>query len=144
MLQGSPNQAKWVTSSPWFQWNRPISVKKSEVLVLVHIFFTNNHTFSSIFTFPCSWNLTHTGFDVQYFIPNSLIASFLRSLCSTFVLWKVGEHAVVGKETLKVCQLFPHFALKSREREVKSPCFYYVWWALVLYKIFMEIVQFLI
>jgi hypothetical protein len=22
------------------------------------------------------------------------------------------------------------FALKSREREVKSPCFYYVWWAL--------------
>jgi hypothetical protein len=23
-----------------------------------------------------------------------------------------------------------HFALKSREREVKSPCFYYVWWAL--------------
>jgi hypothetical protein len=24
--QGSPNQAKWATSSPWFQWNRPISV----------------------------------------------------------------------------------------------------------------------
>jgi hypothetical protein len=43
---------------------------------------------------------SHTGFDVQYFIPNSLIASFLRSLCSTFVLWKVGGHAVVGKETL--------------------------------------------
>jgi hypothetical protein len=50
---------------------------------------------------PCSWNLTHTGFDVQYFIPNSLIASFLRSLSHTFVLWKVGGHAVVGKETLK-------------------------------------------
>jgi hypothetical protein len=28
MFQGSPNQAKWATSSPWFQWNRPISVKK--------------------------------------------------------------------------------------------------------------------
>ena len=26
--QGSPNQAKWTTSSPWFQWSRPISVKK--------------------------------------------------------------------------------------------------------------------
>jgi hypothetical protein len=26
--QVSPNQAKWATSSPWFQWNRPISVKK--------------------------------------------------------------------------------------------------------------------
>ena len=25
---------------------------------------------------------------------------------------------------------FQNFALKSREREVKSPCFYYVWWAL--------------
>jgi hypothetical protein len=24
----SPNQAKWATSSPWFQWSRPISVKK--------------------------------------------------------------------------------------------------------------------
>jgi hypothetical protein len=27
-LQGSPNQAKWATSSSWFQWSRPISVKK--------------------------------------------------------------------------------------------------------------------
>jgi hypothetical protein len=26
--------------------------------------------------------------------------------------------------------MLPHFALKSREREVKSPCFYYVWKAL--------------
>jgi hypothetical protein len=72
--------------------------------VSVNIFFTNNHTFSSIF--PCSWNLTHTGFDVQYFIPNSLIASFLRSLCSRFVLWKVGEHAVVEKEMLKFGSIF--------------------------------------
>jgi hypothetical protein len=27
-IQDSPNQAKWATSSLWFQWNRPISVKK--------------------------------------------------------------------------------------------------------------------
>jgi hypothetical protein len=28
-------------------------------------------------------------------------------------------------------QIFPHFALsRERKREVKSPCFYYVWWAL--------------
>jgi uncharacterized membrane protein (GlpM family) len=26
----------------------------------------------------------------------------------------------------EVSQIFPHFALKSRETEVKSPCFYYV------------------
>jgi hypothetical protein len=30
----------------------------------------------------------------------------------------------------EVSQIFPHFVLQSREREVKSPCFYYVWWAL--------------
>jgi hypothetical protein len=52
-----------------------------------------------------------------------------------FVLWKVGGHAVVGKETLnfdrfsEVSQNFPHFALKSTKREVKSPWFYYLWWA---------------
>jgi hypothetical protein len=34
------------------------------------------------------------------------VASFLRSLCSMFVLWKVGEHAVVGKETLKFGSIF--------------------------------------
>ena len=28
LYHGSPNQAKWATSLPWFQWNRPISVKK--------------------------------------------------------------------------------------------------------------------
>ena len=27
-IQGSPNQAKWATSLPWFQCSRPISVKK--------------------------------------------------------------------------------------------------------------------
>jgi hypothetical protein len=50
--QGSPNQAKWATSSHWFQWNRPIFVKKRSFSqsFQVRIFFTNNHTFSSIFT----------------------------------------------------------------------------------------------
>ena len=119
-MQGSPNQ---VTSSPWFQWSHPISVKKRSQSFQVHNFFTNNHTFSTIFT--CSWNLTHTGFDVQYFIPNSLIASFLRSLCSMFVLWKVGEHAVVGKETLIWIDFrkSPRFSLTSplsQEREKSS------------------------
>jgi len=43
----------------------------------------------------------------------------------------------MGKETLnfgsfsEVSQIFPHFTLKSTEREVKSPCFYQVWWALL-------------
>ena len=40
-----------------------------------------------------------------------------------FVLWKVGGHAEAGKEMLKFASLshiFPHFALKSTKREVKS------------------------
>jgi hypothetical protein len=50
----------------------------------------------------------------------------LRSLlCSTFVLWKVGEHAVVEKETLK-------FALKPRR---KSRPLHLVWWALLSHSI---------
>ena len=30
----------------------------------------------------------------------------------------------------EVYPIFPHCSLKSREREVKLPCFYSVWWAL--------------
>ena len=113
--QGSPNQAKWATFLPWFQWNCPISVKKRS-------FSRPDSLFKSIFFSPiiilflqywrkrCSHvpedPYTHTGFDVQYFIPNSLIASFLTSMCSTFVLWKVGGHAVVGKEMLKFWLIF--------------------------------------
>ena len=36
---GSPNQVNWVTSLHWFQWNRPISVKK-RVLVTLSVFFS--------------------------------------------------------------------------------------------------------
>ena len=44
-FQGSPNQAKWMTSSPWFQWSHPISVKKRSFSrpcqsFQVRIFFT--------------------------------------------------------------------------------------------------------
>jgi hypothetical protein len=38
LFQGSPNQAKWATSSPWFQWNRPISVKKQSFSRPVSLF----------------------------------------------------------------------------------------------------------
>ena len=41
----------------------------------------------------------------------------------------------------EVFQIFPHFALKSREREVKLPCFYYMWWALYLYLLFRFLFQ---
>jgi hypothetical protein len=38
MYQGSPNQVKWATFSPWFQWNRPISVKKRNFSRPVNLF----------------------------------------------------------------------------------------------------------
>jgi len=52
--QGSPNQAKWMTFSSWFQWNHFIPlIARSFFLALSafwsQYFFSNNHTFSSIF-----------------------------------------------------------------------------------------------
>ena len=108
---------------PPLQWRFSHSCQFSEV----SIFFTNNHTFSSIIVHnenPRSWNLTCTGFDIQYLIPNLLIASFLRSLSSTFVLWKKGGHAVAGERNYKIAasssefslsRIFAHSALKSTE-----------------------------
>ena len=55
---------------------------------------------------------------------------FLRSLSNMFVLWKLGGHAIEGKEKIKITKLseiyhiFLHFSLKSSTRKVKSPCFY--------------------
>jgi hypothetical protein len=64
-------------------------------------------------------NLTCTEFDIQYFIPNLLTAYFLRSLCTTFILWKIEGHAAAGKEAscLEDFQIVPHFAFMSAERE---------------------------
>ena len=38
-----------------------------------------------------------TGFDVQYFIPNLMISSFIISLSSMLVFYKIGGHKIVGK-----------------------------------------------
>ena len=67
-----------------------------------------------------------TGFDVQYFIPNSLIASFLRSYCSTFVFVKGRGTCGSGKRNVKIWidfRKFPRFSLTSplsQEREKSS------------------------
>ena len=92
-IQGSSNQAKWATSSPWFRWSRPISVKKRSFSHPVSLFnsvffspiiilFFNIHIKGNMFLKydPYRVYMTHTGFDVQYLIPNSLFASFLRSV----------------------------------------------------------------
>lgn len=72
--------------------------------------FSPKNNFSFIFVhkeLSFSWSLTCYGFDIQYFIPSLLIASFFKGcLSSTFV--KDG-HAVVGKETLKYQQVLRKF-----------------------------------
>ena len=64
--------------------------------------------------------MTHTGFDVQYFIPNSLIASFLRSLWSTFVLWKVWGHCGSGERKFWNFKIWIDFR-KSPRFSLTSP-----------------------
>lgn len=55
----------------------------------------------------------------QSFILNLLTTYFLRSLCTTFISWKVQGHAVAGKEAscLEDSQIVPHFAFMSNEIE---------------------------
>ena len=53
-------------------------------------------------------------FDVQYFIPNSLIASFLSSLCSTFCFVKGRVTCGSGERNIKILLAFwksPRFSL---------------------------------
>jgi hypothetical protein len=69
----------------------PVSLCKSVFFSLMSILFIQ-YSRKNLNELPCSWNLTHTGYDVQYFIPNSLIASFLRSLWIMFDFWKAGDY----------------------------------------------------
>ena len=75
-------------------------------------------------------------FDVQYFIPNSLIASFLRSFVQHvhFVKGR-GTCSIVGKETLKFGLIFeslPDFPslrpyVKRERSQVTMFLLSYVW-----------------
>lgn len=126
-----------MTFSPSFHWNRPIFPPKGEVLVALSVFVsqyfpTNNHLFFNIHAKGAPIFLKFDlYFNIPYFISISLSASFFRLLCSSFVLWKVG--GICRKRNVKILLPFgksPRFSLKSTEREIKSPCFYLVWWAL--------------
>jgi hypothetical protein len=63
----------------------PYSCQKAKISLCKSVFFTNNHLFSSIINIhvKCSWNLTHTGFDIQCFIPNLFIISFFKIVDAT-------------------------------------------------------------
>jgi hypothetical protein len=108
--QCSPNQTKWATSSPWFQWSRPISVKKrsfrrpvslfkSVFFSPIIIFFFNIHIKGAPMFLKCDpyrvW--------CSIFYSKLVNCILLRYL---FVFWKVWKHAVAGKETLKLGSIF--------------------------------------
>jgi hypothetical protein len=102
-IQGSPNQSKWATSSPILTFLSP----------LPHV--------------PLSFTKTNV---LHYDLKKDAINEFGIKYWTSNPVWVTfQEH---GNWFLEDSQIFPHFALKSREREVKSPCFYYVWWALVV------------
>jgi hypothetical protein len=118
-IQGSSNQAKWATSSPWFRWSRPISVKKRSFSHPVSLF--NSVFFSPIIILflqyshkrkyvPEIWPIQglYDPYRVWCSISYSklIICILFKISAARSFLWKVGEHAVVGKETLKFGLIF--------------------------------------
>ena len=107
-------QGKWTTFLPWFQWNPlllllrrsfslPVSFWKSYLFspiitpFLVHCIFTYTEL-------SCYTNLIFTWFDIQYFIPNLLIASFFKSLSTLFLSSKLWDPKVIWK-MLSICPI---------------------------------------
>lgn len=56
---------------------------------------------------------------------------FLMRSEQFFLLYQGERNIKIYTSFSKVSQIFPPFSLKSSEREVISPCFHQVWWALV-------------
>jgi hypothetical protein len=78
---------------PWIQWNCPIPAKSRSFSVPASLwksvfFHQNLYFFFYIHIEGAPMILKFDPYRVQHFIQNSLIASFLRSLCSTFVVGK--------------------------------------------------------
>ena len=99
-------------------------LSKSEVLVALSVFSSQYFLFIFFFFYPIiilflqySHKMSSDPYRVWCSIFYSKLVNciLLRSLCSTFVLWKVREHAVVGKETLKFESIFrsSRFSLTS-------------------------------
>ena len=146
-MQGSPNQAKWATSSPWFQWNRPISVKKQSFSRPVGVSLFKSVFCSPIIILFFNIHIKRAPMFLK-FDPYRVWCSIFYSKLVNCILFKIIMQHVrfvkgrgtcgSGERNIKIWIDFrrsPRFSLtspliKSREREVKSPCFYYVWWAL--------------
>jgi hypothetical protein len=74
------------------------TTKPGNILVLLLV-LGSQYFFNIQYELPSSCNLTYTWFDIQYFIPNLLIASLSGLFCSTFVLKKVWRHAETNQES---------------------------------------------
>ena len=133
LLQGSPNQVKWATSSPWCQWNRPISVKKRSfsrpVSLFKFVFFSPIIIlflqYSHKRELPCSWNLTHTVWCSIFY--SKLINCILFKIIVQHVRFvKCRGTCSSGERNVKIWvdfQKSPRFSLTSplsHEREKSS------------------------
>jgi hypothetical protein len=83
-----------------------------------------SHTFSSIFKhkmLPCSWNLTYIRFDIQYLIPNLLVASFYFKIIGQHVCFVKDRACDSGERDIKISanslEVFHIFLLLSQLKE---------------------------
>jgi hypothetical protein len=114
-------------------------LSKSEVLDALKV-FSNLHFFSPIIILFLQYSHKRSSMFLKFYPYRIWCSIFYSKLVNCILfkiivqhvcLWKVEEHAVVGKETLKFGSIFGSLpAFPSLRPKVKSPCFYYVWWAL--------------
>jgi hypothetical protein len=86
-IQGSPNQSKWATSSPWFHWNCPISVKKQSFSRPVSLFKVSRpKNLTRIFT--GYWT---DGFSKKYVNLTAVVLAFMEmfvlNLSNLWTFW---------------------------------------------------------
>jgi hypothetical protein len=126
-MQGSPNQVKWVTSSPWFQWNCPISVKKRSFSHPVSLFKSVFFSPIIILFLQYSHKRMFLNFD-----PYRVWCSIFYSKLVNCILFKIIVHFVKGRGTcgsgernFKIWIDFrksPRFSLTSSLSQEREKC----------------------
>ena len=123
-------------------FSRPVSLFKPVFFSPIIILFLQYSRKRSSHV-PEIWPIQGLMFNIVFQTPNSN-KNFLRSLCSTFVLWK-GEICGSGERNIKILIDFrksPRFSLTSPLSQLNNwersqvALFYYVWWSLLLHIFF--------
>jgi hypothetical protein len=97
VLQGSPNQAKWVTFSPWFQWNRPI---KSGRLQKIDPNFKFQNFLSPLPQCPHTFHKTNV---LHNDLKKDAINEFGIKYCTSNPVWVILIVSVFRKSVAYIC-----------------------------------------